>query len=223
MPYLLLGIAALIGAVLMARWFVSTPPAQIATAVRWGLGAVAVALGGYLVLSRQWMLAPIILFGLLPWLARMRLLRNLMKGARGPTPGRTSSIETRYLRMRLDHDSGNLAGEVLAGAFAGRTLDSLDRAELIALLRESAAEDEQSAQVLVAYLDRAHPDWREYAAGGPMSREEAIEILGVGPDARPQEIKDAHRRLMNKNHPDRGGSTYIAAKINQAKDVLLGG
>jgi DnaJ-domain-containing protein 1 len=110
----------------------------------------------------------------------------------------------------------------------------LNLEELLSLLEECRAGDQQSAAVLETYLERAHgSEWRERAAtaaagqagfgGGTMTREEACEVLGVKPGASKEAIKEAHHKLMNKIHPDHGGSTYIAAKINQAKDILLGG
>jgi DnaJ-domain-containing protein 1 len=135
----------------------------------------------------------------------------------------------------LDHDSGEMNGDVLMGRFEGRTLRTLSLAELLVLLGE-ARHDEDSVQVLTAYLDRYHGDrWRDEAASqdahgrsggapknGTMSREEAYEVLGLAPGADAVAVKAAHHRLMSKIHPDLGGSTYLAAKINQAKDVLLG-
>ena len=233
MPYLLLGIAGLIAVILVARWFATAEPAQAARVVRWGTAILAVLLAVYLAVSGRWGLAPVILFGLLPWLMRGRAIRNVMKNMRGPTPGKSSNVDTRYLRMVLDHDSGDMQGEVLSGTFAGRSLDTMSLEELMALLSECMAEDEQSAQVLAAYLERKHPDWRQKATAGAggatgpsnakMTREEAAEILGIDPKADSEEIKEAHRRLMTKMHPDHGGSTYLASKINQAKEVLLGG
>jgi hypothetical protein len=61
------------------------------------------------------------------------------------------------------------------------------------------------------------------SSGAPASltREEAALILGVDANATPEQVRDAHRRLIQKNHPDVGGTDYLAAKINQARDILL--
>ena len=157
--------------------------------------------------------------------------RNAMKGAAGPSAGNVSDVETRYLRMSLDHDTGAMDGVVLEGPYKGRRLAELGPDELMDLLAVCRADDAQSASVLEAYLDRVHGDqWRESFRGrGPddgaepahMTESEAREILGVDAGASREEIIEAHRRLMQKNHPDRGGSTYLAAKINQAKEILL--
>jgi hypothetical protein len=157
--------------------------------------------------------------------------RNSMKAAAGPSAGHASDVETRFLRMTLDHDTGAMDGVVLEGAYRGRRLAELALDDLLNLLAVCRAEDSRSATVLEAYLDRVHGDgWRDalHGKGGEhgeiashMTPAEAREILGVGADAGREEIVDAHRRLMQKNHPDRGGSTYLAAKINQAKDILL--
>lgn len=159
---------------------------------------------------------------------------NAFKSARGPSPGQSSGVETRFLRMQLNHDTGEMDGEVREGAFRGRRLSDLDLGELVQLHGECQANDPQSATVLEAYLDRVHGDaWREQVsasgyqgadrdAADHMTRAEAQEVLGVEPGASREEIIAAHRRLMQKLHPDRGGSTYLAAKINRAKDLLLG-
>ena len=124
-----------------------------------------------------------------------------------------------------------LDGVVLEGSYQGRRLGELALDQLVDLLADCRAEDTQSATILEAYLDRVHGDgWREGFHGGRahhggedahMTPAEAREILDVKADASRDEIIESHRRLMQKNHPDRGGSTYLAAKINQAKDVLL--
>lgn len=232
-PYVILGIALLIGLILIGRWFISADPKKMVSTVRWAAAILAAGLGLYLVVAgpRSWI--PVILLVLLPWLMRLRWLANLAKSARGPSPGQTSEIETQYLRMTLNHDTGAMSGIVLRGAFEGRELSDLSLEELLSLLEECRAGDQQSAAVLETYLERAHgSEWRERAAaaagqagfgGGTMTRAEACEVLGVKPGASEEEIKEAHHKLMTKIHPDHGGSTYIAAKINQAKDVLLGG
>jgi hypothetical protein len=154
----------------------------------------------------------------------------------GPVGAQVSEIRTRYLLMRLDHGSGVMDGEVLDGPFAGRRLSDLGLDELLRMLELYRDQDGQSAAVLEAYLDRERgPEWREQdrdgtagrvagearASGGPLSESEAWAVLGLAPGADAAAIRDAHRRLMQKLHPDRGGSDYLAAKINEAKRVLL--
>jgi len=156
---------------------------------------------------------------------------NAFKGARGPSQGQKSEVETRYLRMTLNHDTGEMDGDILEGKHQGKRLSDLGFSDLLNLLQECRREDAQSAAVLEAFLDRNFADeWRDsetergrsgVEGDGKMSQEEAREILGVGADATREQIIEAHRHLMQKLHPDRGGSTYLAAKINEAKRVLL--
>ncbi|WP_295447339.1 molecular chaperone DnaJ [uncultured Thiodictyon sp.] len=147
---------------------------------------------------------------------------------------RGSSIRTQFLEMRLDHATGAMDGRVLEGPFAGRELHDLRLDELLRMLELYREADAQSASVLEAYLDREREaDWRardpgpgagRAAAGdGPMNETEALAILDLEPAADAAAIRDAHRRLMQRLHPDRGGSGYLAAKINEAKRVLLKG
>jgi hypothetical protein len=167
----------------------------------------------------------------LPWLRQLRQFWRAGRTMRGPTPGAASEVKTRYLRLSLDHDTGALDGEVILGTYAGRPLGTMGEGELRMLLAEISG-DSDSMRLLEAYLDRVHPAWRDSGMGredreeppssAAMTREEAHRVLGVAPGASAEAIKDAHRRLMAKLHPDRGGSDYLAAKINQAKDILLG-
>ena len=228
---LAVGFALLIGLMLAISWLRRASPAARATTLKQVVIVGGIGLLLLLVVTGRlhWLFA---LAGvLIPLLQRMLTASRIYKAARGPTPGQNSDVETRFIRMSLNHDTGEMNGEVLHGRFRGRSLDALSIEELMELLGECRTEDDQSASVLEAYLDRMRgDDWREQdekprtgpTADGTMTEEEAYEVLGLEPGASKEEIVEAHRHLMQKLHPDRGGTTYLAAKINQAKDFLLG-
>ena len=245
MSRLLLLLILLFGVWLAIRWFVRTPPHDVIRVLkRVGLGLLVLGVAFLAATGRlNWIAAAV--FALLPLLRRgwvllryLPFLRGLYarhqagQGQRPPASGQQSTVETRFLRMSLDHDSGDMDGEVLEGPYEGRFLSQMPREALLDLLGQCHSADDDSAALLEAYLDRHHGDWREHAearqphtdtASGPMSEEEARAILGVAADATEEEVIQAHRRLMHKLHPDRGGSDYLAAKINLAKDCLLKG
>ena len=156
--------------------------------------------------------------------------------APGTVPGagaapKDSTVATEELRMTLDHATGEMEGTVLAGRAAGQHLSDLDLPALTMLLGELAGED--SRQLLGAYLDRRFPGWAEEAPdngadgrtssgrASEMDAEQALAVLGLDATATEEDIVAAHRRLMQKLHPDRGGTDYLAATLNQAKKVLL--
>ena len=154
--------------------------------------------------------------------------RNVGGGA-GARAGRSSIARSAMIEMRLDHDSGAMTGTVLAGAYAARAVETLSRPELVSLRQELMRDDPDGVSLLEAYLDRRFAGWREAdqgegqrrRGGGAMSRREALEVLGLAEGASAAEIIRAHRTLMKKFHPDHGGSTTLAARVNQAKDVLM--
>ncbi|MHA7817702.1 MAG: J domain-containing protein [Pseudohaliea sp.] len=184
---------------------------------------VGAALTGLLVAARQ---ALPVFLRLFPFLAQWR---QQSAGAQ-PAGGGQSTVKTRTLAMHLEHDSGALSGEVLAGPWQDWRLDEMDRSQLGELRRWCAAEDPEAVQLLDSYLEQRFPgeapgdggdaeaEARDY---GGMTRGEALAVLGLGEDASREDIVAAHRRLMQKLHPDRGGNDYLAAKINEAKDLLL--
>ncbi|MCF6210642.1 MAG: molecular chaperone DnaJ [Gammaproteobacteria bacterium] len=230
---------------LAIRWFVRTPPHNVIRILkRIGLAVLVLGVVFLAVTGRLHWIA-VLVFAILPLLRRgwvllryLPFLRGLYarhqagQGQRPPASGQQSTVETRFLRMSLNHDSGDMDGEVLEGHYEGHFLSQMSREALLDLLNQCQTADDDSAALLAAYLDRHHDDWREQSeahqqrastASGPMSEEEARAILGVEPDAMEEEIIQAHRRLMHKLHPDRGGSDYLAAKINLAKDCLIKG
>ncbi len=150
----------------------------------------------------------------------------------GARSGRVSTARSATIEMRLDHDSGVISGDVLAGVYAGKALEALSRPDLLGLRDELLRDDPDGANLLEAYLDRRFAGWRQTeqgqrqgrgsaGAGSAMTRREAYEILGLPEGAGAADIIRAHRTLMKKFHPDHGGSTALAARVNQAKDVLM--
>jgi DnaJ domain len=230
--YLLIGLGVLLLLYSALRGFVGADPRTLVTGLRWaaviGGGAAAV----FLLLTGRLNQAIFLVAALAPLFMRWKALWNTIRNATGPSRGQSSGVETAWLRMSLDHDTGGMDGTVLQGRWKGRRLSELSVDGLLDLLAETRVNDPDSAQLVEAYLDRARPDWRDAASeagtaqpqplSGAMTREEACRILEVEPNADEAAIRDAHRRLMMKLHPDMGGSSYLAAKINQAKDVLLG-
>ncbi|HEV2337027.1 MAG TPA: DnaJ domain-containing protein [Stellaceae bacterium] len=226
---LLGGFAILIGLLLLGYLFVNADPARLARIVKWTAIIVAVLVVIALIWSERFAMLLTPLAMLLPmW----RRVRSMMSGISGPSGARDSTVETRFIRMTLDHDTGAMSGTVLEGRFAGMRLEELRPNELLAVLRECRAEDEDAARLLEAYLDRVRSNWHDEMAGDEartapppnapdVTVEEAYAILGLAPGADAAAIKAAHRRLMKQLHPDHGGTDYLATKINRARDVLL--
>ncbi len=147
---------------------------------------------------------------------------------RGTAGGQASAVRSLYLEMSLDHATGTISGRVLQGRFAGRALSGLTQAESLDLLAELRSSDSQGAQLFEAYLDRTAPGWSPggggQRGGSPsqaMTVDQAYLVLGLAPGATRDDVHAAHRNLMKRFHPDQGGSTYLAAQVNEAKDVLL--
>lgn len=229
--YLIIGLGLLLLLLGAARWYASAAPSQVMSGLRWlamlGGGMAAV----WLVLSGR---ATQALYLLIPFVPLMKRWWDRQRSTAKTSPGQSSDVETAWLRMRLDHDSGTMDGLILQGAFKGRQLGELSAAQLLDLLAELRIADQDSAALVESYLDAVHAGWRAArdeaplgASGGDtqrsdMTRDEARRILGVAADAGDDEILQAWRALMKRNHPDQGGSPYLAAKINQAKETLLG-
>jgi len=230
MAYLILGLAALAIALLAMRAFTRANPVIVARRLRLGAGVASLLAGGVLFMRGLAPVAvPLAMFG--SWLI-WGSTSGPWGGSVPKSSGQTSSIVTDHLEMELDHDTGEMRGRVLKGLFKDRDIESLTPTDMALLWQDCRQNDAKSAQLIEAYLDRVHPSWQEDVArgesamrGGPdgrMSVAEALEILGLKSGSSDEDIRRAHRELMLKMHPDRGGSTYLAAKINEAKEVALG-
>lgn len=235
MGYLFAGFAV-VGLVALLLWgFANASAAAMARILRGG-GFVLVTLVGAFLAFRLMPAFTAVVFTLAwGWFAGISFgifTRPAFMAGRAsaqPSPGKTSAVETDWLSMSLEHDSGVMDGTVKQGAFAGRRLSELDADSLRRLFAELERENPNSARLLEAWVARMRPDVRldggpeaGSASSGPMSREEALEVLGLEEGASDDDIRAAHLRLMKQVHPDRGGSDYLAAKLNEARRTLLG-
>ncbi|HUZ67740.1 MAG TPA: DnaJ domain-containing protein [Beijerinckiaceae bacterium] len=242
MPELLIAALILWGLVVGLKWFAHANPATLAKAIKRG-GGLALLLVAGLLLIRGSVEAAAGVGGLGLWLFGWIASPSLVRGLRwGPgasrsrkSAGGASKVRSALLEMELDHDTGAMRGRVLAGAFAGTALADLSQPQCEDLLSSCRAGDPESARLLEAYLDRRFSGWR--AAGeshrdpgregrgarAAMSKEDAYQMLGLAQGAPREEIARAHRSLMKKVHPDHGGTTSLAALLNEAKDVLMRG
>src|ERR1700730_18134605 len=232
MLYLIGGFAILGGLLLLVYLFVNADPARLARGLKVSGIVVAIAAVATPTISGRLaaLLGPVAM--MMPLLVRRCALLDRY---RTPAGGQTSTVATPFLRMTLDHDTGSMTGTILRGRFSGMRVEELGGADLVALLHGCGAEDEEGARLLEAYLDRVRPDWRDKLAGdrqagsgggarpagGDMTSKEAYSILGLALGADAEAIKEGHRRLMVKLHPDHGGSGNLATKTNRARDVLL--
>ncbi len=229
MPEIVFGILVLVAALWVLGVISKIDPKVAARVMKASGGILAIGFAAFLGLRGEIFVAvPLGLFGLglLGWIpfGMPGFTQRTRKSA-----GQTSRVRSAYLEMELDHDSGAMRGRIIAGRRQGAALEALDVKTLAGMLDEF---DEESRALLVAYLDRRDPGWSEYAQGhaaagraagssGKMTEQEAYQILGVEPGASADAITRAHRTLMKKLHPDQGGSTYLAARVNEAKEILL--
>jgi hypothetical protein len=234
---LLYGVAVLILVWWLAKFFAGSNPKVLARLAKTGGGVVALGVAGLLMVRGRMDMA-IFLGGVGAWLLGWSAtgpggIRFPWADRAGPTAGATSKVNSTLLEMELDHDSGGMSGRVTAGPYAGRVLDSLGANDLAALMRDCLTRDPDGARLLEAYLDRRSPGWREDAqrdgdagqggapGAGAMSQQEAYDILGLQAGAGEEAVREAHRALMKRIHPDAGGTSGLAARVNQAKDVLM--
>ena len=225
----IIAVVIVFGGLWLIRKFAKTSPSQVPGLTKKLAGGVLIALSGLLAL-RGMMAYAVPLFALgLGMIGQSAAFPNGFPWARKST-GQKSRVATAILAMELDHDSGKMTGEVLSGPFKGTRLEEMNPNDLQSLYNYCARASDQSVSLLEAWLDRNNPAWRETWKGaekarqsstGAMSHDEALAVLGLRAAATNEDIKNAHRRLMKDFHPDRGGSDYLAAKINQAKDILL--
>lgn len=228
MSYFFIGGALLLAALAAWQYLRKLGRQRVMRGLRWVVGGAAALLAIALVLVRRYDIA------LFVGAAAVSILRRGRIGPysfeTGPDLGSSnvSRVRSQYFVMELDHDTGAVTGTVRAGQFAGADLMDLDEFHTRALIEEVSG-DADSISLLESWLDANRAGWREYFAeqDAPRTEEEAdpiaeaYAVLGLEPGATDDEIRAAHRELMKGVHPDHGGSSYLASKINEARDRLL--
>jgi hypothetical protein len=239
----LIGLAVLLILVALGKGWVKLDPKTLLPTMHKVGGIIALGVAAILAMRGRFDMA-LALGGLGTWLLDIDWRRYLpmgRAGAGGAAPGRVSKVRSRLIEMTLDHDTGVMSGMILAGPDAGRPFETMSEQELGTLAQACAAEDQDGLRLLEAYLDRRFPGWRETAdpnvharsgqghsgeqggrSRGTITEQEAYEILGLQPGASEDDIRQSHRSLMKKFHPDQGGTTWLATRLNEARDVLLG-
>jgi hypothetical protein len=230
MTYFFIGSAALLAALAAYQYLRRLPRARMMRGLRWLVGGGLALLAGLLLLLRRFDIALFAGAGAVQ-VFRMGRLGPFSFDSTSVDKGNTSTVRSYYFSMELDHDTGAVTGNVVAGQYAGADLMDLGEAETRLLLAEVEG-DSDSLTLLESWLDTNRAGWREYFAGqdggqpppdatsnDPLA--EAYAVLGLQPGASDDEIRAAHRELMKGVHPDHGGSSYLASKINAARDRLL--
>lgn len=243
---LILGVAAIVGGVVAVRWFVNANPARLAKHAQSGGSVVLVVVGALLMLRGQAVLGGSLIMAGLGKLSRSGGFGGASGGFGGyggtggagrgtPKGGQASTVRTARLEATLDHDSGEIDATVLAGRHEGRQFSAMSPADVLDVWVDCAG-DSESRLIVEAYLDRRMPEWRDHVernrdngagasggagSSGAMTEKDAYEVLGLQPGASEAEIRASHRSMMKKMHPDQGGSTVLAARLNEAKDILL--
>ncbi len=217
------------------KFFARASPVIVARTVRYAGGAAA-GLVGLLLLFRGRVDLGMAGIGVGLWLAGFAKLPSFgpFQWAARRATGR-SRVRSAMLDMELDQASGTLDGSVTSGPHAGRPLETFTRPECEDLYRDCLRDDPKGARLLEAYLDRRFPGWgqtgqsqRDAGRGEPgqrrnagLTEQQAYEILGLRQGSTRDDVVRAHRTLMKEAHPDYGGATEDAARINEAREVLM--
>lgn len=217
---LLIGLGGLLLCYALLRAFAYATPGQAKQALVLGSAVLGAGLFGLMVLAGRANMAftAAIFFGPAVW-RWWKGYQAKQVFSRGAADGETA-VDTATLEMRLDLASGAMRGRVKRGVFEGRSLAELELPRLLELLADCRAADPDSVPLLEAWLDRVAPEWRVPEA--PLDRTAALTVLGLSEGASEVDIRAAHRRAMREAHPDAGGDDNLAARLNAARDLLLG-
>ncbi|USG60189.1 DnaJ domain-containing protein [Sneathiella marina] len=232
LAYFIIGLSLFVALLIGGNSLANADPKKLVKALRISATIICALLAGFFILTGRFAYAPPFV------IAALFFLRNkpLFGAGNAPSSGQQSDVETDWIKATLNHDSGEMDGQILKGKYESHILSTLSFDQLMEF-HDEAQDDPQTLAILNSFLDRYHAQadasgatseeqtkeqkTRKQSGTGPMTRREALDILELTDDATLAQIKKAHRQLMKKFHPDHDGSEYMAAKINEAKDVLI--